>query len=181
MLVYFLALIKKKIDVLVTAELLPESKNNINREDIANSNFALYRGNMLKIVKIVDKFSNDYTCFQFPYNNNQYNINDVINFTITFYLTKERAIRANIPHSKFTGKITKWYENGTIAKIINFKNGWRNGHFLENWPNGKIKIISEYVKGNINGELKKMDSEGNLCELISYLNGKIIKSDFVEN
>lgn len=176
MLVYFLALIKKKIDVMVTAELLPESKNDIKRENIANSNYALYRGNMLKIVKIVDKFSNNYTCFQFPYNKNQYNLNDIINFTISFYLTKERAIGANIPYSKFTGKITKWYDNGTIAKIINFKNGWKDGNYLENWPNGKIKIISEYIKGNINGEFREWDSEGNLSKSISYLNGKIIKS-----
>lgn len=181
MLVYFLALIKKKIDVMVTAELLPESKNDINRENIENSNYALYRGNMLKIVKIVDKFSNDYICFQLPYNKNQYNINDVINFTIIFYLTKERAIGANIPYSKFTGQITKWHENGTISKIINYKNGWKDGHYLENWPNGKIKIISEYIKGNINGEFRHWDSEGNLSESISYVNGKIIKSEFFEN
>ena len=177
MLVYFLGLIENKINVIVSAEILLGSTNDITRHDIVNSDYALYNGNMLKIVKIMDEFLNNYTCFHFPYSKIRYNLNGVIYHTIPFYLTKNRAIGANIPHSKFTGQITKWFADGMIEKVINFKNGWKHGHYLENWPNGKIKITSEYVKGNINGEFKKCNKEGKICELIYYINGKIITNN----
>jgi len=179
MLVYFLGLIENKIDVMVSAELLPESVNDIDRNNITNSDYASYKGNMLKIVKIIDEFLNEYNCFHFPYTKTRHNLNSVINFPISFYLTKNRAIGSNIPDSKFTGKISKWYPDGEIHKIINFKNGWKEGYYQENWPNGKTKLVSEYVRGNFHGEVKKWSQQGKLYETVLYSNGKVVAYNFL--
>ena len=171
MLGYFLASVNNKINVLVTVEILPDSINDIGRNDIVNPQTAKYGGSNLKIIEIVDEVINNYTCFQFKYNKNIYKLNDII--TYKFYLTKSTAISADIPHSKFTGKITHWYPTGAINNINYYVNGLKDGLCNEFWSSGKIKLMIEYKKGCIVNTYKKYNEEGKICEIGSYTNGKL--------
>jgi antitoxin component YwqK of YwqJK toxin-antitoxin module len=171
MLGYFLASINNKINVLVTVEILSNSFNDIHRTNIINSETAVYVGDNLKIIKIVDEVKNEYEYFKVKYDKNNYKLNDII--TYKFYLTKSRAVGSHIPHQKFTGKITKWYPTGVIEKITSYVDGWKDGSCNEFWSSGKIKLIIEYKKGCINNTYKKFNEEGKICEIGSYTNGKL--------
>jgi hypothetical protein len=176
---YFLGIINNT-DVLVTVDILQNSITDINRDDIIDAKFAIYHGNNLKIIKIIDELCNEYSCFHFLHLKKLYSLNEIINHSVQFFLSKERTIRGKKIHSKYTGKIIKWYDNGNVHKIMNFKNGWKDGYCQENWSNGKQKFICEYKRGEVNGIKKLYDEQGNLIEIMYFVNGiyeNIIKND----
>lgn len=175
MLGYFLGSINK-IDVLVIVEILPNSINDMNRDDIINPLYATYHGNNLKIIKIIDIYCNEYQCFRLCYSKKMYILDEVINHHVTFFISKERAINEDIPHSKYTGKIIKWFDNGEIKKVMNFKNGWKDGYYQENWANGKSKVICEFINGILHGKKKSWNKDGELIEISYFIDNKCTKT-----
>ena len=58
-----------------------------------------------------------------------------------------------------------------LSSEINYKNGMKNGKFLKNYPNGKIKEIGFFIDDEVDGQFKEYFDNGNLRYEGKYLNG----------
>ncbi|GAA3600135.1 hypothetical protein Q4Q39_11905 [Flavivirga amylovorans] len=112
------------------------------------------------------------------------------------YLDKDSNELPMIPLKNETGKIKSYFDNGNVARELEYKNGdlvniyneyYYSGqlentmHFVDNeyhgtdleyYPNGKLRIESQYQMGILQGLTKKYYENGNIKEEINYRNGK---------
>ncbi|GEM_PF-4826842 len=62
----------------------------------------------------------------------------------------------------------EYFDNGKLKSVTPFKEGFKNGKFLEYFDNGQLKYEIPYVYDSIFGEAYEYDSLGNLISNISY-------------
>ena len=60
---------------------------------------------------------------------------------------KREEFANNVTH----GKLEMFYEDGTPQRLAYYKEGKRNGSYLEYYPNGRLKSRDEYVDDLPNG------------------------------
>jgi len=76
---------------------------------------------------------------------------------------------------KREGTTTEYYENGNLAKSIEYVNGEMNGVFKTFYENGNIKSEDHYVNDKRHGVSKMWNEDGSLRYSDNYVNGKIQK------
>ncbi|UKM65408.1 tetratricopeptide repeat protein [Flavobacteriaceae bacterium GSB9] len=154
-------------------------------------------GKKARTTDYVDDVLHGKTVFYCPSGNLQltryYNHGTLIGYS---YLDKNSKELPMIPITNETTKITSYYNNGNIARELEYKNGnlinsykiyFYSGqlkeqmHFIDDeydglnieyYENGKIKTESNYNMGVLEGLVKKYHKSGKLKELINYKNDK---------
>ncbi len=110
------------------------------------------------------------------------------------YLDKNSKELPMIPIQNETGKVKSYFDNGNVARELEYKNGdlvntYRayyydgqlenemfyksdeyDGSNIEFYPNGKVKTKSEYQYGNLHGLTKNYYENGTIKEEINYCN-----------
>ncbi len=91
------------------------------------------------------------------------------------YFTDKKTIRnkGELKNYKKEGKWEKYYNNGVLREIINYKNDVRQGESIYYYDNGNIYYVTNFEKGQESGEYKSYDKyTKNLIEKTTMLNGK---------
>lgn len=83
-----------------------------------------------------------------------------------------RAEFTTVGREKFTGLLTYYYNNGTVAKKERYKKGVLNGLYKEYYPSGELKIDGTYDKGYEEGVWKFYHKTGKIKTKGHYKNGE---------
>lgn len=76
-------------------------------------------------------------------------------------------------NSPFTGKVSSKLENGQIIISGSYKNGKKDGEWLEYFNNGQLKKKENYSSGNYDGKFESYNKDGSPVILTNYSNGKL--------
>jgi len=100
----------------------------------------------------------------------------------SYYWHDNNKIHVNI--GSYSGKLLDGeYEvtqpSGELMTKGEFKNGQKNGKWMQWHANGKIKTTCPWKKGKISGKMKEYDQEGNLVQITVFknnmLHGTVVK------
>ena len=162
--------------VIVTLEIPTDARTNMNRLSVAVKEYATYRTDKAKVVKIEDVDGNTYTSAEsiyYPYATLYYTAGEMVEEPsfgdpsqedgdgIYFFLKRERADTYGI-HWLEDGQLTSWYENGNKEYEVAFVDGLMDG-FLRRWSSNGLKTSDIRYE---NGKATELHREG--CE-ICYL------------
>lgn len=73
------------------------------------------------------------------------------------------------------GKRLEYYENGNLKVKSASKEGKTDGKYLEYYENGNLKIEADFINDKLHGKVLKYDSVGNIISEEEYKNGKLIR------
>ena len=76
-----------------------------------------------------------------------------------------------IKNGKING-IFKLYEGGHLSVDGFFVNGLQEGIETKYFPNGKVRTVSGYLKGELHGVVQEYDEKGTLISTVSWKFGK---------
>ena len=79
------------------------------------------------------------------------------------------------------GTLIRWYKNGAVEDIVQYKNSVQDGKSISWYPNGRKSTEAYFRKGMVDGQLIEWDENGNVTKDEVYKNGffcysKIIKT-----
>ena len=118
--------------------------------------------------------------------------------------TKSLSHRVEYIEGKQHGKEQSYYSDGNTAEEIVWENGVKNGHWIQHFKNGQLKLTATYINGQLDGafaafspdgikhiegayrhgvydgDWKRYDENGKLVTTIKYADGKITNFDEVE-
>ena len=77
-----------------------------------------------------------------------------------------------VGREKFTGLVTYYFNNGTVAKKERYRRGVLNGIYKEYYPSGELKIDGTYDKGYEEGVWKYYHKTGKIKTKGHYKNGE---------
>ena len=175
---YKIAFDNNKNRILVTLEILSDSKTNINRDNIFCKDKAAYKTNKCKVLSLssldeVDKikevvvaYSSYDPTFKYELNkeiivNDYKDIDDPFSNGIHFFINKERAINYNL-----CGSIVSYFENNESK--IKCENLLEEGEYIVYYENGAVEQIYHFKNFKINGELKHFRKNGELTHIYYY-------------
>src|SRR5690606_1689367 len=64
-----------------------------------------------------------------------------------------------------------YYENGKLRVVSNFKNGEVDGESKGYYENGKLRVVSNFKNGKLEGQIKIYYESGQLKDILNYKNG----------
>ncbi len=108
------------------------------------------------------------------------NINEVYYFKgkpytgISFETFDGRAKKQELEwkNGLLDGTKTVWFKNKNIIREkMTFKEGKRNGIFIENYPNGTLQQIGKYTNDLLDSTLTAFYPNGNIKYIFTYING----------
>ena len=150
----------KNEEVIITLELLEDSITNINRKYIENLNFASYRCNKAKVIKI-EKSNDD---LQILIDKDPFKIYEDTNFLeeeafSAYFFKKSLTYKVgDIVQTLFDYNIEEtntegihFFLNKDLAKNYNI-NTIKEGILINYWPNGVIKSFFTFKEGKRNGD-----------------------------
>ena len=85
---------------------------------------------------------------------------------MAFYFndTTKPLIEVSYLNMKKNGMQKKYFINGKISSIQNYKNGKGNGKSISYWSNGQLYTDQKYKNGNLYGECSYYDKDGKVYE-----------------
>jgi antitoxin component YwqK of YwqJK toxin-antitoxin module len=89
------------------------------------------------------------------------------------------AYKAN-QNTPFTGIVTKKLANEQIVLSGSYKDGKKNGEWLEYFDNGQLRLQEDYLAGNLDGLSVRYLNNGNLKHSKKYKKN-ILDGPFIEN
>lgn len=72
----------------------------------------------------------------------------------------------------FSGEVRYFFSDDKIFRVINYKNGKKNGKSIEYYKGGGIKSMELYNKGELNGVAREFYENGNYKKEVYYKEGK---------
>lgn len=87
------------------------------------------------------------------------------------YSNKKIKLYCPMINGKVTGERKRYYENGNLKSIDNFKDNLKNGICTNYYPTNKIKSTTIYKNGMKNGEVIGYYENGNIFFKFNYING----------
>ena len=126
-------------------------------------------------------------------------VENYIYSTVRWYYPEEKIeLEYRMRFDKKDGEYKRWFDNGKLSDIENYKEGMLDGEYktwysnddqlyiqtsytkgkiegeYKSWyPNGQYQIQTNYVKGKIEGEYKEWFDNGSPSIQTSYVKGKI--------
>ncbi len=175
---YKIAFDNNKNRILVTLEILSDSKTNMNRDNIICKDKARYKTNKCKVLSLssldeVDKikevivaYSSYDPTFKYEINkeiivNDYKDIDDPFSNGIHFFLNKEMAINYQL-----CGSIVVYFENN-VSKI-KCEKPLEEGEYIVYYENGAVEQIYNFKNFKINGEIKHFRKNGELTHICYY-------------
>ena len=83
-----------------------------------------------------------------------------------------KAELTTVGREKFSGLLTYYFNNGTIAKKERYRRGVLNGLYKEYYPSGELKIDGAYDKGYAEGVWKYYHKTGKIKTRGRFKNGE---------
>jgi antitoxin component YwqK of YwqJK toxin-antitoxin module len=80
----------------------------------------------------------------------------------------------NYSDDKLEGFQFTYFKNKQLASKIKYKNGFKEGHFIEYYNNGQIQIEGVFIKDEYDGKLVRFHKSGKQKAIEYYLKGKRI-------
>jgi antitoxin component YwqK of YwqJK toxin-antitoxin module len=154
---------------LVILKKIKSTRTNEERSGVINKNYAKFRANILKVIKIINvndprlikkKIVNRYKNNILEYEegkivvceNYDENIEHTCSNGIHYYRTIEPAYVYGIVPKKYTGCVYDRDPNGVTIRLWNYSNGKRNGKQYIFYKNGNVMYQEEYINGKRSGE-----------------------------
>ena len=102
---------------------------------------------------------------------------------VTSYYKNGRVSDSDYVEGKKLFNIKRWYENGQLRTVNEFKLHDYNGFQKQYYPSGKLKGIGFWLNGKGNGEAKSWYENGKLQSLVHRLNGEYdgVQTVYYEN
>ena len=73
---------------------------------------------------------------------------------------------------KMIGDWNYYFQNQQLKEIVRFKDNEENGHFVEYYKNGKVKVRGNYYRGDQrHGLIEFFNQEGKLTKVMNCLFG----------
>ena len=94
-----------------------------------------------------------------------------IDYNLEYYNIELRDGIKYYKKTAFTGEIFRNFENGQLESRENYKNGIKEGLYVEYYKNGQVELLGKYNDGNMNGEFEKYYENGQLESRENYKNG----------
>jgi antitoxin component YwqK of YwqJK toxin-antitoxin module len=76
---------------------------------------------------------------------------------------------------KKTGTWKYFFDDGKKQRIVDYKNGVKNGKYVEYYRSGKKMFEGEYKNGLPQGKWIIYNQNGKKVSISKYINGKIVK------
>lgn len=188
--VYALIGYKPTEDYIVTLGIPHDSKTNLDRQDVVDDKYAMFRTSSAVVLRIESKDDSSVTyeainTTDIPFT---YKVNTKIIFNdypspyngihgIYFYKTRDAAYYHNkesyIPKKMGEFHFKECYANGVLRKDVKYINGKLNGPCKKYFESGKLYEECSYVNGNKDGPCKSYYDNGQLYEECSYVNGNM--------
>lgn len=172
--------------VIVILEIPANGKNNTNRMDIYDANYARYRCDSAKVISVKDmetgnELEGAISMFghsgqkKILYLKNEvvrsdnYNENPEVTFGagIHFFLSEEPARHLSLK-KPINGIYKDWYDNGRISTECLFKDGVLHGEYKCWHANGELEHQGNYDHGLRNGLFEIWFANGNLKHQYNY-------------
>lgn len=99
---------------------------------------------------------------------------DVKKIPVDLYEHLQRHMHPRRQKAVFS-EAKKWYDNGQLLYIENWKDGKMNGEWKVWYPNGRLMCIHNWKDGKRDGEHKGWDPNGNILYIEYWEDGKIEK------
>lgn len=182
--------------VCVTGIIPDDAWTNVNRKNVVVPEYALYRTNKVRVLKIDDSNGRMYDqakphlfslekvifrvgetlevpCIQTPeveWSNGLY-----------FFLNRYVAERFYSPKTYENNYVEKWYYNGVKACDYLLLDGYPNGVYREWYENGQLSVQKTYRYRRLEGRARSWYMNGDICTDQTYLNGELLKTDSGES
>lgn len=158
-------------DSVIVLEFLPDTKTNMDRENISDCEYATYRADKLLVKQIYNKKDKsrthtrclsdvpisifkyaDYVVGEIITSKPIFNIenNNSPYLGITFFLNEERAYHQNITCSGSNinyNLIKNWYDNGNLEEVTAYKNYKKHGRRIYYNYDGSVCSDVNYIDG----------------------------------
>jgi len=170
---------------IITLEIPPHAKTNLDRENVVDRDYAYFRCDEAKVMKIehketkkaVELVSSDRN-WSFVYRlgetikDDDYddNKNKVYTSGIHFFLTEEAAYYYDFKTKN--GLSLSWYDNGQIHEKGEFCNGKREGEWMQWYEKGQIREKGNYHEGKLEGNWTSWYPNDQIRELGKYQMGE---------
>ncbi len=83
-----------------------------------------------------------------------------------------KAEFTTVGREKFSGLVTYYFDNGTVAKKERYRRGVLNGMYKEYFPSGELKVDGSYDKGYEEGVWKYYHKTGKIQVKGQFKNGE---------
>jgi antitoxin component YwqK of YwqJK toxin-antitoxin module len=97
-------------------------------------------------------------------------------FTGTLYLlqsnNRDTLLIEQFKNGLLSGLTRKWFNNGAVMELRNYKTGKKNGRQTVFWENGHKKFEFTALDDAPEGEMKEWSMDGRLIHLANYRNGQ---------
>lgn len=182
---------KSCLEWIVVLQKLDSTITNEDRKDIKYSMSAKHRANMLKVVDIIHKFS-DEQCHEITnsvhlenkitykignivkVNDYDTNINEVCSTGIHYFRDPLPAFYYELIINKIVnGKYISFYDNGQKERECKFINGQYNGKYIKWYIDGKKQLECTFNNGQLDGAYISWYNNGKLHQKYNYINGNL--------
>ena len=103
-------------------------------------------------------------------------------FTLKSYFDNGKlAVEQNFSDGVFNGALRYYNIDGTQIKYGEYKNGDKEGRYINYYPNGKIYIQKMYKDDLLNGPFKQYYENGKIRKEAFYLNDKLYGKEVIYN
>jgi antitoxin component YwqK of YwqJK toxin-antitoxin module len=180
--------------VLITLDVNSGDLNNEERNNVYDSNYALFRTTKINNVILINNstsntdLGNAVSFSHFGSTPKTYitgksvtelnfesNINIVYGKGIFYFKTIDPAFYYMLDPvvANFNGIYKQWHANGSIKIDTEYNTGKINGEYISYYSNGQINIITNYIDDKINGSFKSYYENGANKITTTYNLGKI--------
>lgn len=152
-------------DYIIVLHLLDDSKTNLDRSNVIDNNFAMFRCNKAYVdyiyhkhtKKRIDCISSDwkanftYTVGSIVESNYDEDNEKVHTYGIHFYLTDKGAMQFNLKMDNINGLYTKYHANGRLERKCNLVNGMIHGIYEQWYDDGAYSVKCSYNYNKLHG------------------------------
>lgn len=192
----------KKRKWMVVMQKLDKTITNEKRDNVHNEDYAKFRANFLKVIKIFNvndptkirtSIENVYEAedeksIKLEYkigsiveaDNFDVEINNVCSGGIHYFKTLIAAYYYRGVPDAYTGVWTGYHANGRVYEEGCYIRGIQMGKWIEYDENGNISEEGKYKNGDKDGTWKILANNGDSFVFVTYKNGYIIKRETIE-
>lgn len=180
------AAVAYNIHVVITLEIPEDALTNLERNNVAVKEFAKFRCNKAKVIKIEDENGKEYDeaeSYNYPYDKKVYKLNEnvcvhtfnndldnICSSGIHFFLNKRVAELYGVKYLE-NGLFESWHDNGNKECQVNYVNAKKEGVYKEWYESGnKYKEII-FNNDKMNGLNIKWHENGVKKYECMYVNG----------
>jgi hypothetical protein len=175
---------------IVVLERTANTTTNEARKNVYDPKYAMFRGSEFMVKDIIHKFDPDkkiefVESSIYPDDKCTYIIGDIVKPDkynhyinkicaegIHFFNSHEPAFHCELYEAIYTGMHMKWYDNGKLMVVCEYKDGYKYGTCMIFHENGMKQKEYTHVDGEAHGEVQEWYDNGRLRESGTYLNGR---------